>query len=486
MRARVLAAVLVPVVGAVLWRPADGGEATLRQQGRLEHATASVLAGSEPILPALSEAALLGPAPAPAPPDPNPPGAQGGAGPPRPGAAEAEAVPAPPPLPAPPRPALAGVVDARLADPRLAGTTVGLSVWIDGLGEVAGHNPDLALLPASNQKLFTAMGVLAGIPAGDQLFTEVRAAGTQQGPNLVGHLVLIGGGDPTIRLHGPHSLDELAAGVRARGITHVTGELLGDETRYDSLRGALGWRPEHVPTYIGPLSALVVDRNQHRADAAFAGNPLPGNLARFRVALMRAGVTVAGPNAWGPAPPGSAVLVSMASPPVGELVGHMLRESDNLVAELLLKELGLRRRARGTTVDGVAAADELLRELGVPLAGASADGSGLSRSDFRSAREWRLLLQAAAGQPWGPHLTGSLPVAGRTGTLARRLRGTAAEANVRAKTGWIDEARALSGYFTTAAGRGGTFSVIVNGTTPRSPVLSAVDDLVAAIAADRS
>jgi serine-type D-Ala-D-Ala carboxypeptidase/endopeptidase (penicillin-binding protein 4) len=57
---------------------------------------------------------------------------------------------------------------------------------------------------------------------------------------------------------------------------------------------------------------------------------------------------------------------------------------------------------------------------------------------------------------------------------------------VRAKTGWIDEARALSGYLTTSSGRAAVFSILINGTTPSSPVIPAIDDLVAAIAADRS
>ena len=91
----------------------------------------------------------------------------------------AAAAPAPPQHPA--AAALAGLVQARLADPRLAGTTVGVSVWVDGLGEVVAHNADLPLTPASNQKLFTAMGVLSLIPQADRLVTEVRASGTQEG-----------------------------------------------------------------------------------------------------------------------------------------------------------------------------------------------------------------------------------------------------------------------------------------------------------------
>jgi len=407
--------------------------------------------------------------------------------------APAAAPPASPPPIDPAAAALGGLIDSRLADPRLVGTTVGLSVWVDGLGEVAGRNADLPLMPASNQKLFTAMGVLSLIPQTDRLVTEVRTAGAQEGRVLNGDLFLVGGGDPTLNAKGPHSLDDLAAAVKAKGIDEVRGALIGDETRYDNLRGAPGWLPQHVPVFIGPLSALVVDRNQLRPDADYAANPLPGTLPYFRAALLRAGVRVLGPNAAGAAPAGSAVLAALASPPIGDLVGEMLNQSDNLIAEVLVKEVGYRAsRANGaapgpgTTAGGLTAIDQAVRRLGVPLSGVAADGSGLSREDRRSAREWRSLLHAAQGQPWAGRLVGSLPLGARTGTLIRRFAHTAAEANVRAKTGWIDEARSLSGYLTTAGGRPVVFSVVINGTTPTSPALNALDSLVAAIAADRS
>jgi D-alanyl-D-alanine carboxypeptidase/D-alanyl-D-alanine-endopeptidase (penicillin-binding protein 4) len=175
----------------------------------------------------------------------------------------------------------------------------------------------------------------------------------------------------------------------------------------------------------------------------------------------------------------------------------MLNQSDNLIAELLVKEVGYRAGrsvtgapapgpAPGSTATGLAAIEAAVRGLGVPLAGVAADGSGLSRHDRRSAREWRTLLQAVLPHAWAERLVGSLPLGARTGTLARRFARTAAEANVRAKTGWINEARSLSGYLTTAGGRRVVFSVVVNGTTPTSPALNALDGLVAAIAADRS
>ena len=271
-------------------------------------------------------------------------------------------------------------------------------MWVDGLGEVAAHNADLPLTPASNQKLFTAMGVLSLIPQTDRLVTEVRATGAQEGRILTGDLYLVGGGDPTLDARGPHSLDDLAAAVKARGIDEVRGTLVGDETRYDNVRGAPGWLPQHVPMFIGPLSALVVDRNQLRPDADYAANPLPGTLPYFRAALLRAGVRVAGPNVAGAAPAASAVLAALASPPVGDLVGEMLNQSDNLIAELLVKEVGYRA---GRVAPGLAPAPGSDRRRVSPP---STGPSGVSASPWP---EWRPTGRACPVTIAGPPGSGA-------------------------------------------------------------------------------
>lgn len=169
--------------------------------------------------------------------------------------------------------------------------------------------------------------------------------------------------------------------------------------------------------------------------------------------------------------------------PVGALVRTMLQRSDNQVADLLLKEIGHAATGTGSLGAGADATTGALAVLCVPVAGVADDGSGLSRGNARSAREWRTLLQAARHQPWWGELVDDLPLAGRTGTLAGRFRGTAAEANVRAKTGTIIGGAALSGVGTTAGGRPFVFSVVVNGTGAERSA-GAIDGLVAAVAAE--
>jgi len=135
---------------------------------------------------------------------------------------------------APVPPDLALAVQRFTTEPAVVANRFGLSIWVDGLGEVGAHEPDTPLFPASNQKLLTAMGVLAVLGPGARLPTEVRSA-----PD--GSLVVAAGGDPSLTAGGPHSLDALAAQVRAAGITTVPGALVVDESRQDSVRRAAGW-----------------------------------------------------------------------------------------------------------------------------------------------------------------------------------------------------------------------------------------------------
>jgi D-alanyl-D-alanine carboxypeptidase/D-alanyl-D-alanine-endopeptidase (penicillin-binding protein 4) len=164
----------------------------------------------------------------------------------------------------------------------------------------------------------------------------------------------------------------------------------------------------------------------------------------------------------------------LESASVAELTTVMLRRSDNEIAEALVRAIG-----DGATQAGLDRTLDAVEPWCLHLAGAAADGSGLSREDRRSAREWRRMLQVAQEQPWAPQVWEGLPVAGRSGTLASRLGGGATAGNVRAKTGSIIGGSALSGYATTNDGRAVVFSVIVNGEpSAAARAVTAIDALV--------
>jgi D-alanyl-D-alanine carboxypeptidase/D-alanyl-D-alanine-endopeptidase (penicillin-binding protein 4) len=380
-------------------------------------------------------------------------------------------------------PELTALLGARLADPRFDAVDVSASVWMEGYGEVATRDGDRALYPASNQKLLTAVGALSLLPADGTFTTVVRAAGITSDGVLEGDLMLVGGGDPSLTRTGAHSLDALAAQVREAGIRHVTGAVVADESRQESARTAAGWQDWQIPTYAGPLSALTVDDNRFRTDASYLADPAVGNAGAFIDALRHAGVSVDGAAGSGIAPPGALPLASLRSRPYPELVAEMLLRSDNEIAEMLLREIGVEQTGEGTTAAGVAAVQgSLVAELCLELPGHSGDGSGLSRDDRRSARELRMVFQAAMASPWGPAIDAALPVAARSGTLAGRFKGTAAAGNLHAKTGSIIGGRALTGHLRSAGGREVVFSVLVNGERSAA-AQGAIDALVIALAA---
>ncbi len=206
-------------------------------------------------------------------------------------------------------------IAAALDDPRLARARYGISIWVEGYGEVANRYADANLVPASNQKLWTVAGLQHLLPPDFTFTTQLAVAGRRVGTVVEGDLVVVAGGDTTLTSTGPHSLASLATAVRLNGITTVTGRLLVDETRHAPTRLAPGWEPQQF-AYIGPQSAFVVDWNGARKDEAYLADPARGNGETFLAALATAGVSVAGGVATGATPPGTTPLVTVRSEPL--------------------------------------------------------------------------------------------------------------------------------------------------------------------------
>lgn len=321
---------------------------------------------------------------------------------------------------------------------------------------VYSHNASLPLQPASNEKLAVTYAALTALGPAFRIETDVLGEGSQAGPVWTGDLVLKGYGDPTLSSTG---LAALARQVRADGITAVTGRVLGDETWFDSHRTAPGWKAEFYINESPPLSALIVDRGL--VGRYTSHDPALSAAQLFTKALARAGVRVAGAASLGAADDAGYGLASIDSPTLESMVHWMDQASDNFTAEMLTKELGAVQGAAGTTAAGIGVVRSLLAQAGIPLAGVRmADGSGLSRLDRTTPAALVSLLRTMWNDPeLQPELVAALPVAGRTGTLHDRMRGTAAAGTVRAKTGTTDDSTALSGF----AGDRYVFSVIVNG-----------------------
>ena len=187
----------------------------------------------------------------------------------------------------------------------------------------------------------------------------------------------------------------------------------------------------------------------------------------FRNALIARGVKVDGTTRLGKAPPTTVKVASLLSPPLASMIAAMNRESINHYAELLFRNAarGPKRDATGT----VANASSLLDNFFASKVGADtsrlvfADGSGLSVLDRVTPRAQVQLLGYAHRASWGPWLHSSLPVAGDSELLKRRMRNTPAEGNLHAKTGTTNEVIALAGYVTAVNGEVLAFSFLYNG-----------------------
>jgi D-alanyl-D-alanine carboxypeptidase/D-alanyl-D-alanine-endopeptidase (penicillin-binding protein 4) len=193
------------------------------------------------------------------------------------------------------------------------------------------------------------------------------------------------------------------------------------------------------------------------------------------------GLTRAEGTEW--SEPQGVELARRESPPLVELLRIVNKVSQNLHAEMLLRETAHVARGRGTSRAGVEEMAALLKEAG---AGEDAfdleDGSGLSRRGLLSAGALTALLAHLEKKGRGELFRSLLPVAGEDGTLNGRFRGMAEASKIVAKTGSLSHVAALSGYAGEDPGKRVAFSILVNGSTaPASSVRALIDKIAIAI-----
>jgi D-alanyl-D-alanine carboxypeptidase/D-alanyl-D-alanine-endopeptidase (penicillin-binding protein 4) len=187
----------------------------------------------------------------------------------------------------------------------------------------------------------------------------------------------------------------------------------------------------------------------------------------FMNALIARGIKVDGGIRLGKSPATAVKLASLRSPPLASMIAAMNRESINHYAELLFRNAA--RGPKRDAVGSVQTASSVLDQFFATKVGADttklvfADGSGLSTLDRVTPRAQVQLLGYAHGASWGPWLHSSLPVAGDSELLKRRMRNTPAEGNLHAKTGTTNDVIALAGYVTAVNGEVLAFSFLYNG-----------------------
>lgn len=410
---------------------------------------------------------------------------------------------------------------------------------------VASVNESVAMNPASNAKLPTAVAALELLGSEHRFVTGLYG---EASGGKVPRLVLRGAGDPTL---GTSDLAELVRELRAAGVVEV-GAVLVDQSYFDErfVPPAFEQQPDEWAAFRAPIAAVSIDRNTvtfrvHPGEAA--GDPArvtaspPGFVTldvsvktgkrgspekvvlsltakgdRLEAKLSgsvpeRSGVAIYTRRVDDPrklvgyallevlreqgvrAPADVAIggaeekraLALHQSPPLGEIIRALGKDSDNFTAEMLFRAVGATEKDP-TPEAAVKAVEGVLRARGAFGAGDRiVNGSGLFDANRASASSLAKLLASGAGDPRiAPELVGHLAIAGVDGTLRGRLRSLKAKRTVRAKTGTLAKTVALSGYVLGADGKpAAAFSFIAETPAGKTkPAREAIDEAVEALA----
>jgi len=292
--------------------------------------------------------------------------------------------------------------------------------------------------PASNEKLLLSMALFDRFPSTLTLPTRVLATRRPAANGVLrGDLWISGHGDPEV---GPADMGELAADLKARGITRIVGRVMGSTGPFVRDWFAPGWRDYFPQDYVAIPTALTFRGNVDRL-GRHIDDPERRAALGLTTRLRAAGIRVRGKPGMGVAPPGLVPLASVRSVPLRALIHRMDLWSRNFYAEVLGKYLS----GRVTGLPGsIARAGRTIAAYahahGAPDVVAH-DSSGLSYANRITAQDIVTLLQDADGQPWGATLRDVL-AHGDQGTLKGRLPNV----EVRAKTGTLTDISALSGW----------------------------------------
>ncbi|MFF9808186.1 D-alanyl-D-alanine carboxypeptidase/D-alanyl-D-alanine-endopeptidase [Streptomyces coeruleorubidus] len=373
---------------------------------------------------------------------------------------------------------IADNLNTRIQDPRLGRDLSGLVIDAKSDKAIWGHNAATALMPASNTKLATATAALT-VLGPDHRFTTKVVYGD-------GTLTLVGGGDRTLTADDLDTLAKTAiAGLKSAGLTSVKVRV--DDSLFPEPTLATGWNTGYYPAEVTPVRPLAVDGHAVTDTSLDAGQV-------FAKLLAHRGVTVTGDVTRGAAGAGDVPVAEHRSDKLSTIVKHMLKVSDNNIAETLLRMTALGAGRPATFEDGTAVVrDVLSHTYGVSLDNFEMyDGSGLSRSTRIPAQALADILDLTTDPRYGQtlkYIADGLPVAGEAGATLGPEWGRfdtpdsrCAVGKVKGKTGTLTGAIALSGLTRAQDGRWKVFSFVENGSTANpGDIKDALDGLAATV-----
>ena len=410
--------------------------------------------------------------------------------------------------PASSRAELAHNIDSLTSQPDFRNAQWGVLIVNPRTGDTLySKNAGKLFMPASNMKIITSAVALTLLGPEYRYRTTFLTDGPVRDSLLDGNLLVIGRGDPTVsdRMRGTATIvmDALADSLRAHRIRQISGSLARVGNAFpDSIYGS-GWEWDDLGEYYGAgVDELIFNEGMAPTklrpppdtarDSLYSGpakNPAKAYLDAFHDALVRKSIRMDGVvrDSILPTPFKMDTLFVLISPALREILPALMKQSQNQIAEILLRTIGLERGGLGTADSARKIVGQQLLTWGVQPDGfVIRDGSGLSDQDLLTPETIVRVLDRIQRDTAFAAYYNAMPIAGVDGTIDTRMKGTPAEGNVHAKTGTLAKARSLSGYVTTADGERLIFSILANNTTtPGSAVTHVADEIATALAAYR-
>ena len=321
-------------------------------------------------------------------------------------------------------------LDSLTSDTLLRRTQLGLMVFdLAADSVIYSYGGQQTLRPASTMKLLTSVTALDLLGSRYDYRTSLYYQGRMADGVLEGDVWLVGGMDP---LFDDTDLRIMAETLHRVGIDSISGRIMKDVTFKEDMLLGEGWCWDDDNPQLTPL---LISRKDEFAE-------------RFKEELEKCSIIVNAPISAGRLPK-DALLVCSRSHPLSEVLVPMMKESDNLYAESMFFQIAAATGQRpAKAVHARQAVKSLLSKAGVRgIPYRIADGSGLSLYNYVTPELMvRLLRYAYLKRDVMAALYPALPVAGVDGTLKKRMKGSAAEGNVHAKTGTLTGISSLAGY----------------------------------------
>ncbi len=375
-------------------------------------------------------------------------------------------------------------------------------------------NSDSYFTPASNAKIFTTAAALRFLGENFTFSTDFFFDGR--------NLIVVGGGDPGL---STANLMTAATMLRQSGITKINklmillednlshsantwqwGDLVFD---YAALPGTINFNQNAfgltlTPTKVGQLvdlsfsdprlAAFLQINNMVRSERDNGSVEVIGNLKSnsielrgsinqpitlgltipliedyfldsFAQILKETGISVAKVSKTDTMPVGYHKIAQFHSPPLSEIIKTINQDSNNFYAEALFNLL---KSKSGSIKESLRIKADSFFLI---------DGSGLSREDLASPRSIVETLRMVAESKQSAIYKNSLALAGQSGTLRNRFKGTAIEGKLWAKSGTLTGVSALSGYLNPPNYQPLVFSILVN-QSPSPNLRQTIDEII--------